>query len=259
MSRVDLGNRLILVTRPQPEADTFRQLIEANNGRALLAPALEILPPLDPKPFEFAIAEVSRYDGIIITSANGARAFLSQLAQSSIAIGQVPPIFAVGKKTAQIIKSANYAVTFPDNPSGGIELAAAIKVWQPAGCHMLFPRAEQGREELAAILTAAGYIVDLVVAYRTQPITTLPKNVQQALVAGQIDAIPFFSGRTAQAFLNSLPNAAKHWLNKPTIITISQITKNALQNEPITVDLVAEQATAEGILSKLSNHWHPTS
>jgi uroporphyrinogen-III synthase len=252
---LDLQGRLILVTRPLPEGESFCRLIESCNGRSLLAPALEIKPPLDSGPFESALAEIDGYDGIIITSANGARAFVEGLLAKKAVGGVIPRIFAVGKKTAKIVQEAGYNVTIPDCPAGGEELAAAIKGWQPGGGRLLFPRAEKGREELVSILTAAKYQVGMVTAYRAEPIKLLPVEAQQALAAGQVDAIPFFSARTGRTFLNALPSGGEQWLEKPIIITISQVTSRALGQSPVTIDLIAEHPTGESILERLYQYW----
>jgi uroporphyrinogen-III synthase len=233
----------------------FCHLITACNGRSLLAPVLEIQPPLDPKPFESAMANLDSYDGIIITSSNGARALLAMISASGIANMAVPAIFAVGKKTATIIQKAGYAVTIPDQAAGGEDLAEAIKGWHVSGGRFLFPQAEKGREEVVTILTGVGYRVDRVVAYRASPVDILPRLVMQALADGQVDAIPFFSANTARAFLQALPPEGKKWLKKPLLIAISPVTKKSLEQTPITIDLVAEQSTGEGVLTKLSNYW----
>jgi uroporphyrinogen-III synthase len=252
MSSINLNGRLILVTRPLPEGEAFCRLIASCQGRSMLVPALEIKPPYDSQPFLSAMVDLSRYDGIIITSANGARAFLAELSPQS---PPPPPIFAVGKKTAQIIQKKGHSVTVPQTPSGGEALAEAIKLWQQKGSQFLFPRAENGREELVHQLTASGYQVHRVTAYRADPIESLPKPIQKALEEGRVDAIPFFSGRTAQAFLSAFPPHSSHWLKKPLLITISPITSQAISQEPITIDLVAQQPTGEGILTSLSQYW----
>ncbi|MBF0380074.1 MAG: uroporphyrinogen-III synthase [Magnetococcales bacterium] len=252
MTKLNLKKRLILVTRPLPEGEVFCRLIDSCNGRFLLAPALEIKPPTDPTPFLSAVKDIHVYNGIIITSANGARALLEKLTPDM----KVPPIFSVGKKTAEIIQNAGYNSTTPSQPSGGIELAESIKNWLPGGGRLLFPRAKKGREELVEILTSSGYQIDKVVAYQADPIKTLPKGVITALQNGEVDAIPFFSGRTAKAFLRALPAQGSKWLAKPVIIAISKITQETMEQDPIiTINLVAKEATAEGILKSLHSYW----
>jgi uroporphyrinogen-III synthase len=251
MTLLNLQKRLILVTRPLPEGEAFCRLIESYNGKSLFAPALDIKPPLDPAPLILAVENIQDYNGIIITSANGARALLARLS-----IGMdLPPIFTVGKKTAVIIQNAGYKATTPSKPSGGKELAESIKSWQPGGGRLLFPRAEQGREELIEILTSSGYIIQKVDAYRADPIKTLPAQTIQALQNGEVDAITFFSGRTAKAFLKALPTQGREWLEKPAIIAISKVTEQTLKQDPITIDLIAEEATGQGVLNSLNSYW----
>ncbi|MBF0359341.1 MAG: uroporphyrinogen-III synthase [Magnetococcales bacterium] len=251
MTLINLQGRLILVTRPLPEAEDFCRLIESCSGRYLLAPMLDIKPPVDSGLFNSAMESIDRYRGIIITSANGARAFLAKLTAGM----KVPPIFAVGQKTAAIIKNAGYPAASPGQPSGSRELAAAIKGWQPEGGRLLFPRAEQGRGELVQELRGSGYQIDLVAAYRAEPAQSLPLLAMHALKDGKVDAIPLFSSRTGKALLNVLPPDGVLWLKRPVIIAISEVTKRAVSQGKIEIDLVAKEATGEGIIKSLSEYW----
>ncbi len=252
---VDLQDRLILVTRPLPEAETFCQLVESANGRALLAPALEIKPPANPEPLQTSLAALEQYDGIIITSANGARAFISGRKEHDGFGAATPSLFVVGGKTGKILQQAGYEVTMPERPSGGEELAHFIKCWRPCGGRLLFLQAEKGRRELVDILNGAGYHIDLVVAYRAEPVKTLPGKVLDALAAGRVGAIPFFSARSATAFYEALPAGGDVWLTKPLKIAISSVTSRSLAKTPLNIDLIADEATAESILISLSRQW----
>jgi uroporphyrinogen-III synthase len=251
MTRIDLQGKQILVIRPFQEGEAFCRLIDSCNGRWVLAPALEILPPLEPEPFNSALKNLSRYDGLLITSVNGARSLLARIKPGQ----RVPPFFAVGKKTAKIIQEAGYSVVTPDQPLGGEALAEAVQKWQPGGGCFLFPQAEKGREELLFFLTEAGYQIDRVVAYRAEPVRAFSSEVLQALSEGRIDAIPFFSGRSAQAFLRALPPEGEEWLKKTLLIALSPITKKSLDHEPIIINLISQNPTGEGLLTTLQDHW----
>ncbi|MBF0454500.1 MAG: uroporphyrinogen-III synthase [Magnetococcales bacterium] len=255
MTRINLRGRSLLVTRPLPEGERFGQLVASYHGKSLLAPVLEIKPPLDPLPFKKAVERVASYDGVILTSANGARAFLGQLSAQGTPHYKVPPLFAVGHKTAAIIRREGLSVEVPSHASGGGRLAQAIMDWQPKESHFLFPRAQEGREELILVLVENGYRVDQVDAYRAEPIHTLPEAALAALKAGRVDAIPLFSGRTAEAFLKALPKGGEVWIEKPLVIAISPITQHAISSPHLTIDLVSREPTAEGLLRELDRYW----
>ena len=261
-----LQGRTILITRPQPGADTTAQQIVARQGKPLLAPALTILPPRDDKPLQQALQQPHLYRGILVTSANGARAIVAAMPQAT----PPPPFFAVGAQTAAILQKEGWSVHIPPALAGGAALAQAIIEWdkkQPSAqtpaqkgetSHkkFLFPQAEQGREELTTGLQQAGYWVEKVAAYRAEPLTTLPLGAQTALAAGEVDAVLFFSGRTAQAFIAALTTPCKVGLTKSCIAVISPVTAEAVQQLGYTVAVTAKEPNSTALLAALHQHWH---
>ncbi|MEO5363822.1 MAG: uroporphyrinogen-III synthase, partial [Magnetococcus sp. DMHC-8] len=203
--------------------------------------------------------------GILVTSANGARAIVTAMPPGVTP----PPFFAVGAQTAEILRQQGWSVHVPPTAAGGTALAQAVIQWEqahhdtpgPAADHyqkrFLFPQAEQGREELATQLQEAGYSVEKVVAYRAEPITALPPVVQNALANGEVDAVLFFSGRTAQAFMAALPPCGAAWLAGLCIAAISPVTAEAIRQlgQPVTV--IATEPSSSGLLTALHHHWHP--
>ena len=249
----DLQGRTILVTRPLPEAESTARLIASANGQPLLAPCLSIHPPRDAGPLRDALDDATAYDAILITSANGARALVDAWSRTA----PPPPLFAVGGKTARILEKKGWKTTVPEQAGDSGQLARTILEAADSGRRFLFMRAETGREELIHALREAGKRVDVVDAYRAEQAASLPGPVRAALAAGRVDAITFFSGRTATAFLDALPGEGRAWLDRPLLVTISPVTSLVLEQRGVRVDLTARTASSEGVIETLSNHWHP--
>nr|CRH06778.1 Uroporphyrinogen-III synthase [Candidatus Magnetococcus massalia] len=247
MSDQPLSGKQILVTRPQPEAGETAALIESLGGRALLAPMLEILPPTDPTPLAAAICALSRYDAILITSANGARSYLQQLAQHGIDPATTPPCYAVGPKTARLLEQAGIPTSQPNSRFDAEAMAEAISSWAGGSKQFLFLRAEIGREVLTQALRAAGHHVEQVAAYRAEPAARLPAEVTQSLQHSQVDAILFFSSRTATTFLQ-LCREATIPLSHPLLGALSPVTAEKMASDGHPPHFIAETATAEGIV-----------
>lgn len=247
-----LQGRTLLITRPQPEADVTAQQVRALHGRPLLAPALTILPPHDGRSLKQAMHALDRYQGVLITSANGARALIDAMPSSH----PPPPLFAVGRKTARILEKEGWPVHVPSGAAGGERLARAVMAWRPGGAQpFLFLRAEQGREELGRLLQQAGYGVDQVVAYRAEPMVTLPAPVRHALEAGTVDATLFFSGRSAQAFVAVLSAEGDvAWLSRTTVVVISSVTEETVRKLGFREVLIASEPSSEGMLKTLCQH-----
>ncbi|MEO5353332.1 MAG: uroporphyrinogen-III synthase [Magnetococcus sp. XQGC-1] len=273
MPPINLQGRTILITRPQPEAQATAEQVRQYQGIPLLAPALTIVPARDSGPMQRAMARCqespSPYRGILVTSANGARAIVNALPPNT----PLPPLFAVGEQSAAILRQQGWSVHTPPAAAGGERLAEAIIQWETAhqASHgpadpeeiqkklFLFPQAEQGREELAMGLQQAGYTVEKVAAYRAEPGTTLPPEVETALAAGKVDAVLFFSGRTAQATVASLPAHGRQWLANCCIAAISPVTAEAIRQLGFQVTVIAQEPNSLGLLTALHRHWCGTS
>lgn len=251
MEKLDFQGRTLLITRPQPEADATARQVHACHGQPCLAPALIIQPPRHAAPFQQAMQQLDRYDGILLTSANGARAFLK-----AVPPGRTPPpLFAVGKKTAHLLKQHGWHAHVPPASIGGENLAHAVMTWRDNTHRFLFPQAEQGRDDLTMLLQQAGYGVDRVVAYRAEPLTHLPAETASALAEGRVDATLFFSGRTAQAFVAALPPEGEAWLKKTCIAVLSPITAETVESLGYPVSVTAREPSREGLLTALHQYW----
>ena len=254
IKQMNFQGRTLLITRPSPEAERTAQQIRACHGHAILSPALTIQPPDDKAALQAAMQRVHTYDGILLTSAHGANVLTT-----AVAPGQTPPpLFAVGEKTAGVLRKRGWKVDTPAIPAGGEALAQAIMGWQASSNqHFLFLQAEQGRDELTTLLQQAGYRVDRVAAYRAEAVTTLSTETQSALAKGEVDAILFFSGRSAQAFVAALPSEGKGGVRNALIAVISPVTGQAVQALGYTVTVTAHRPNSEGLLQALHHYWHP--
>jgi uroporphyrinogen III methyltransferase / synthase len=109
---------------------------------------------------------------------------------------------------------------------------------------VLIPRAADGADVLGPGLAAAGWLVDEVEAYRT--VAAGPSDgVTAATVeaASAVDVIIFSSPSTVRAFL-AQPGAKV----PPVVICIGPVTAEAAHAAGLTVDAVAGQPSAAGIL-----------
>ncbi|MEJ5230985.1 MAG: uroporphyrinogen-III synthase [Geminicoccaceae bacterium] len=110
------------------------------------------------------------------------------------------PIFAVGQATAQ----AAIAAGCPQVEAGGgdgVELAKLVRERIPpeAGT-ILHVCGEEVRDGLEAALVEAGYRYERLVVYRTEAPPRLSPRTVEALKSHEIDAILFYSPRTAANF-----------------------------------------------------------
>ncbi len=187
----------LLVTRPEPDAEETAARLAAMGHEALLQPMLRVVFSDPPEALPEPLA-------LIATSRNGVRALA---AWPIAAAWRGKPLFVTGEGTAQTAATTG----FTDIRSGGADAAALanriVRDLQTGGGPIVYAAARDRTGALAGGLTAAGYDVRTVEAYRAEPVAALDPAVVEALRAGRIDGILFFSRRTAEAFVAAVETA----------------------------------------------------
>lgn len=133
----------VLVTRPRPQADDLVRRL-ADGGHEPVHCPLIATESLGDEPID-----VSGYDWVIVTSANGARELLRR------ARGPLPRVAAIGRATARVIGRADLV------PRVSTQEGLLAELPRPAG-RVLFAAAEGARRLLVNELEA-----DFVALYRT--------------------------------------------------------------------------------------------
>jgi uroporphyrinogen-III synthase len=187
----------LLVTRPEPDAgETAARLTEMGH-EVMLQPMLRVVFSDPPE----ALPEPS---AVIATSRNGVRALA---AWPVAAAWRGKPLFVTGDGTAQTAVEAG----FTGVRSGGADAAALasriVRDLPKGDGPVVYAAARDRSGALAGGLNAAGYDVRTIEAYRAEGVTALDPGVAEALRAGRIDGILFFSRRTAEAFVAAVEAA----------------------------------------------------
>ncbi len=184
----------ILVTRPREQAERTGERLRALGYEPLIAPVLRIEPTHDPSP-------EGAFHALVVTSAN-AIPFLARLAGRARSL----PIFAVGTRTADLLREAGWA----DVHIGGgnaDSLTATIARLLPSRASLLHVTGRERKVEPEESLLAAGYRVASWAAYAAVPVPRLPERAAKALQGGDIQAALHYSRRSA-ATLKRLAEAA---------------------------------------------------
>jgi uroporphyrinogen-III synthase len=158
---------------------------------------------------------------------------------------------AVGDATAAALRGHGLRADLVPEEASGAGLARALVARDPR--HVLLPRAEDGREELGAILAAAGVRVDAVTAYRTVPAPRPElEPVLERLAAGTLDVLTFFAPSQVTAVAAAAGAAS---LNRARVIcAIGPTTAQALRDLGVRVDLVPAAASAAALAAELAEH-----
>ncbi len=253
MNNEPLAGKTILVTRSAGQSHEFSDRLQQEGATVIEMPTLEIVPPASWAALDRAIANLSDFDWLILTSANGAEYFFARLfAQiKDVAALTGIKIAVVGKKTAQSLERQGIHPDFIP-PNFVADSLVAHFPESLAGKKVLFPRVETGgREVLVKEFLAQGAAVVEVAAYQSQCPPAIAPAVRNALQQKQVDVITFASSKTVQHFCQLIDAAGGISLDGVCIVSIGPQTSKTCQELIGRVDVEAQEYTMDGLLRSL--------
>lgn len=253
-SQLPLAGKTILVTRSVSQSAEFSDRLQQQGARVIEMPALVIGPPSTWEALDSAIAQLSSFHWLILTSHNAVDCFFQRLqakgkdARSLFGI----KIAVVGKKTAESLRSHSLQPDFiPPN-----FIADSLVENFPdnlQNCKILFPRVESGgREVLVKEFTAKGAQVIEVPAYQSCCPETIDPIALAALQNKAVNIITFASSKTVQNFCKLIEQSpelsrSQDWLKNVCIASIGPETSKSCYNLLGKLDVEAKEYTLEGL------------
>ena len=188
----------VLVTRPHPDDEATANALLARGFEVLRAPMLRF------EPVPFHDDADARYGAVIVTSANALRAIEPHLADSRLL---KLPLFAVGEHTASAARSAGFSEVIAAKGDAGalrdlVQASVKSKQLKKASTLLYLAGADLARD-LAGEFGEKGFAVVTHTTYRMVPASSLPREICDAFVANQIEAVLHYSRRSARAFLEA--------------------------------------------------------
>ncbi|HEY9824836.1 MAG TPA: uroporphyrinogen-III C-methyltransferase [Stenomitos sp.] len=265
-SALPLQGRTVLVTRSANQSEDFSRSLKAKGATVLEMAALEIGPPSSWSDLDAALADLSTFDWLILTSANGVQYTLERLqhqGKDARALAGIK-IAVVGRKTAATLKQWGLIPDFI--PPDYIADALVAHFPEPSlqGIRCLFPRVESGgREVLVQELSAKGATVVEVAAYQSQCPAQLNPQILEALQSQAIDVATFASSKTVQHFAQllqqgtaDLPNFDwRTLLQSVKLASIGPQTSQACGQYLGRVDLEAQEYTLDGLIEAIAQAY----
>lgn len=240
----------------------FTRALDAGSAYAsALAPlGLEVIampvtrtePPPDPGALARAL-EAGGHAAIVIASPRAAAALASARGRAPL-----PEIWAVGPATQRALAAAGIAAIHPEGVLDGAALARAMVAGRDlAGRRVLLPRAADGRDELAAILRAAGAEIDDVVAYRTVPASADDPPIARgrALLVTGAAAVCVVFAPSQVAALGALVGPLGAICSR--FVAIGDTTGDALRAAGVPAVEVAATPTPEGVANAVAAVYPP--
>jgi uroporphyrinogen III methyltransferase/synthase len=261
-----LFGQTVLVTRPIDQVSDIARPLAELGANVLFQPAIQIVPPqlhnrIEPSslPIEQrqgdwsqvdrAIELLDRFHWLVFSSANGVRFFLDRFpaTRRDVRVLGYLRIAAIGSATAAELARYHLRADLVPDEFRAESLANAL-AGGAAGKRFLLVRASRGREVLAEELTAAGGIVEQVVAYESTDIQQADPTIAAKMAAGQIH----WTTVTSSAIARSLANLFGDSLRKTKLASISPITSATLRELGFEPAAEAKEYTMAGVVAAIN-------
>jgi uroporphyrinogen III methyltransferase / synthase len=253
------GKRL-LVPRPAEQALVTAAAIRERSAEPIVFPVIELHTPPDPEPLLRATRELSSYDWVLFTSANGVErvfATLREQGRDARAFGGAK-LGVIGPKTAAALERRGLCADLVAEEFVGEGLARALLA-RGAPRRVLIARALRARDELPRTLRDAGSVVDVVAAYETRPAPAERAEALRTLIErGEVDALLFTSSSTVTSTLTLLGPRGRELLEQVVVASIGPVTSGTLAEHGVEAHVTAEIYTVDGLLDALEHHYSQT-
>jgi uroporphyrinogen-III synthase len=253
-----LKNKTIVVTRAietsRESAEIFIQL----GADVITFPTLDIVPPDNWNQFDEFILGKNKINFIIFTSAHAVKMFSKRISELNFKINYSKIIVvAVGNKTASVCEKYGIPINIiPKNFSSEGVVYELLK-FRLNKKVIFIPLSAIGREELPNNLAELGAIIKSIPVYNV----AVPSEEYLApyidnLNKSNPDLFIFTSPSTFENFLQILKVTDPFsYFDKSVIAAIGPTTKAAIESKNLTVDVMPEEFTIEGLAKAIVNYY----
>ncbi len=252
---MNLNGKKVLITRPKAQTNGFVESLVRLGAQPVCFPVIQIVPIPNNDILDQALANLERYDWLVLTSANAVKVVWGQIAALNItALPKTLRIATIGPKTAVALERVGISPDFV--PEEYVAEAILPGLGDLEGRWVLLPRADIARQTLPEAITQAGGIAHEIAVYRTVP----PEPDAAGLQALQIgvDVVTFTSSSTVRNFYKMTNSAGLdplHLPGNPIYACIGPITASTARDLGFPVNLVASEYTVDGLIGALNSFY----
>ncbi|MEW6657867.1 MAG: uroporphyrinogen-III C-methyltransferase [Thermodesulfobacteriota bacterium] len=253
-----LWGKTAVVTRTREQASVLVALLAAAGARCLEVPTMEIGPPDDFASLDRALSNLSRYQWVVFTSANGVAGFMQRLfgqGKDVRSLGGVK-IAAIGPATAQALGGWGLkADVVPAQFKAEVLLEALSPLVSP-GDKILLARAQIAREVLPEGLVRLGVEVDVAPVYKARHVTEIPQEAEAAFKEGKVDILTFTSSATVHNFVALVGKERFRALAKAAVVAaIGPITGGTLKEYGVTPQIQPQDFTIPALAAAVAEYF----
>jgi len=247
-----LSGKIIVVTRPSEQSDSFIKDLEEHGAHVIELPVIKISEVEDYQPLHKALENIHQYSWVVFTSTNGVNILFQQMHELKKDIRLLTGIklAVVGSATNESLQEKGlYADFIPEKFSTTDLLEGLLKhIGQEE--KILIVNSEIASRELSDGLKEKGISFDDI------PVYTIKENILDTsdfiyqLDNNRIDFVTFTSPSTVKAFV-SIIGSDKIKKSSAKIVCIGPVTAKAAIEMGMEVTGIAEEYIVDGIIKKL--------
>jgi len=253
--RRPLHGQRIVVTRMRDQAAGLSGPLAACGAEVILAPTISLAPMEDYMLVDAALAGISRYAWLVLTSANGVDALFERLAAMGADSRKLAgvKIAAIGSATAARLGEHGIRPNLVPEEAVGESMAAALIAQGVRGQRVLLLRGDLSREQLPAALEAAGAACDDLPVYRNICPPELPHTFMSRFDSGEIDWITFTSPSSFLNLLTLLGPPRREALRRIKLASIGPVTSKAMRDAGFQETVEADPHDVPGLVAAMKN------
>ncbi len=248
----------VLVGRARHQAGALSAELRKLGATVTEIPFIEIRKPSTFRPLDSALKNLSRYDWLILTSANGVEAMWDRITKLRLKRSALDGLrfAAIGPATKKAIERRGVRVNVVPKEYVAESVVRSLK-GKVNGKRVLLVRAKVARDVIPNELRKAGALLEVVEAYET----VVPKSSRTRLRSTlknpkrRPQVVTFTSSSTAKNFaelLGARPNLAGD-LAGIQMASIGPVTSSTLRELGLRVDIAAREFTIPGLVNAIRN------
>lgn len=253
-----LAGKRIVITRSAAQSEALARELSARGAIPVVLPLVSFADPEDFAPLDAAIAEIQRFDWMILTSAQAVRAVVKRGEELKLSLTRSESklrIACVGPVTSDAARQAGLSVEYVAETHTGAALAEELGN-RLQGAKVFLPRSDRANPDLPPALKHHGAQVTEVIAYRTLRPTAFEETNLRQIAAGAADAVLFFSPSAVQHFAALFGGEQLRTLqDKLVIMAVGSVTAKALREAGVRRIVLAADTTAAAVVDALEEHF----
>lgn len=254
--RKPLFGRRIVITRPRHQAADFADLLESWGAEVVPFPTIEIVAPESYDEVDDALRRAAQFDWVVLTSANGVRAFFDRIAAigGDIRDWHRARFAAIGPQTARALTEHGVRVASIPSEYRAEAVVDALATEGVSGKRILLPRAAGARALLPEQLRKLGALVEEVLTYRSIAPTEHIEELRQLMTEGAVDLVTFTSSSTVHNFVAAVGADAADLLTHVKVGCIGPITAETARGYGMTVAIQPDSYTVPAFVDAIVQH-----